>query len=414
MKKVLLMMAVVLVGAGCYAQKANVSKAKNKAMSAENPDFAGARELIAVALEDETTKNLADTWYWAAMIGYKENEFLTTQALLGGQVDEKRKGEAVVESYNYFIEADKLAMTPVFDKKGNEKVDTKTHKNIQQKMLDYYNMQDFVKYGIWLNDQRDFSSAYEVFKMHTDIPDLPMMQDEKLQTKMPRDTVYDQYLYYAGLFATQAGMHPEAIAVFERMKDGDFEAITVNQFLYQEYVEMKDTANFVKVLQESVEKFPAEPWFLQNLINFYIFSGQETTAIDYLDKAIEREPNVAQYYHIRGNLKESVAEYDAALADFDKALSLDPKLADAVAGKGRVYYNQAVKMNEDAAYISDNDEYQKALKDMDEMFAKSLPFFEQAHEIEPENRNYMMILKQLYYRMRMDEKYEKINELLNQ
>jgi len=414
MKKVLFMLVVVLIGTGCYAQKKNVSQAKNKAMAAENPDFTGARALIGEALEDETTKNLADTWYWAGMIGYKENEYLLTQSILTGKVDDKKKGEAVVESYNYFVKADEIAMTPTINKKGKEVVDTKTHKNIQAKMLDYYTSQELVKYGIWLNDQRDFANAYEVFKMHTDIPELKMMQDEKMQAKMPRDTTYNQYLYYTGLFATQAGMHPEAIAIFERMKDGDYEPITVNQFLYQEYVEMKDTANFVRVLQNAIEKFPAEPWFLQNLINFYIFSGQEQTAIEYLDKAIEREPNVAQYYHIRGNLKENAKMYEEALADFDKALAIDPTLADAVAGKGRVYYNQAVKMNEDAAYISDNKQYQKALKEMDEVFAKSLPFFEQAHELDKENRNYMIILKQLYYRLKMDKKYEEINNLLNQ
>ncbi len=414
MKKVFLMIAVVLIGTGCYAQKSNVNKAKNKAMASESPDFNGARELIAIALEDESTKNLADTWYWAGMIGYKENEYLMTQSILTGKTDDQKVGEAVVESYNYFVHADSLAMIPVIDKKGKEKIDTKTRKNIQQKMLEYYSMQNLVKYGIWLNDQRDFVKAYEVFKMHTDIPSLPMMQEEKLQAKMPKDTIYEQYLYYEGIFATQAKMHPEAIAVFESMKDGQFEAITVNQFLYQEYVELKDTVNFVRVLKDATERFPAEPWFLQNLINYYIFSGQETTAIDYLKKAIEREPNVAQYHQILGNLLENAKRYDEALEEFDAAIAIDDKAAEAYAGKGRVFYNQAVKMNEDAAYISDNKVYKQALKDMDAMFAKSLPFFEKAHEVDPENRNYMITLKGLYYRLHMDAKYNEIENKLNQ
>ena len=413
MKKVFLLIAVVLVSAGCYAQKSNVNKAKNKAMAAESPDFEGARALIALALEDESTKSLADTWYWAGMIGYKENEYEMTQSLLTGKSDDKKRGEAVVESYNYFIEADRLAMIPVIDKKGKEKVDTKTRKNIQQKLIEYYTSQDLVKYAIMLNEQRDFQKAYEVFKMHTDIPDLDMMQEEKLQAKLPKDTIYQQYLYYEGLIATQAGLHPEAIAIFESMKDGNCEALSVNQFLYQEYVEMKDTVNFVRVLKDATEKFPAEPWFLQNLINFYIFSGQESTAIDYLNKAIEREPGVAQYHHILGNLEENAKRYEEALKEFDAAIAIDPNLADAYAGKGRVYYNQAVKMNEDAAYISDNKQYQKALKEMDEVFAKSMPFFEKAHELNPEDRNYMITLKTLYYRLHMDEKYEEITNKLN-
>lgn len=414
MKRVLIMLAVVLMGTCCFAQKKNVSTAKNKAMAADNPDFVGAREAINAALQDETTKDLADTWYVAGLIGYKECEYLTQQSYLTGKVDDQKKGEAVVESYNYFLKADNIAMTPVLDKKGNEKVDTKTHKNIQQNMLDYYLGQELVKYGIWLNDQRDFAGAYEVFKMHTDIPNLPMMQDDKLQAKMPRDTIYEQYVYYSGLFATQAGMHKEAIEIFESLKDGNYEPITSNQFLYQEYVELNDTVNFIRVLKDATERFPGEPWFLQNLINFYIFSNQEQEAVEYLNKAIEREPNVAQYYHIRGNLNESLGNYDAALADFDNALNIDPTLADAMAGKGRVYYNQAVKMNEAAAYINDNNEYQQALKAMDEVFAKSLPYFEKAHEMEPDNRNYMTTLKQLYYRFHNDTEYERIENLLNQ
>jgi tetratricopeptide (TPR) repeat protein len=208
-------------------------------------------------------------------------------------------------------------------------------------------------------------------------------------------------------------LHEEAIAELEELKNGDYEAVSVNQFLYQEYVELKDTVKFVATLQDAIARFPQEPWFLQNLINYYIFSGQEQVAIDYLAQAIEREPNVAQYHHIKGNLDENQGNYEAALVDFDNALKLDPTLADAMAGKGRVYYNQAVKLNETAAMISDNKEYEKALKEMNEVFRKSLPFFEKAHEMAPEDRTYLQILKGLYYRFNMTAEYDAISEKLN-
>lgn len=410
MKKVIFMLAVVLMSVNCFAQSSNVKKARNAAMASENPDFTVAREYILPALEDSTTKDVADTWYVAGLIGYQENEHLNAQQMIGQKIDQEKKGQALIESYNYWLKADELGLIP--NAKG--KINTKIRKNISSKMLEYYTMQDLVKYGIYLNDQKDYARAYEVFKLHLDIPNLPMMQDEKMQAKMPKDTIYQQYLFYEGLFATQAEMHPEAIAVFEQMKDGNYEAVSVNQFLYQEYVAMNDTANFVRVLQEATERFPSEPWFLQNLINYYIFSGQEPIAIDYLDKAIAREPNVAQYHHIKGNILENMKQYDAALQSFDNALAIDPTLADAEAGKGRVYYNQAVKMNEDAANIVNDKEYRAKLKEMDETFAKSLPFFEKAHELAPDNRDYMIVLKQLYYRANDDAKYNAIDALLNQ
>ncbi len=413
MKKTLIMAALVLISAGCFAQKANVKKAKNLALQ-ETPDFSGARAAINEALTNEETKDLADTWYTAGLIGYQELSKENEKTYLGQARDEKRAGEAVVESFDYWMKAADLAGQKVLDKKGNEVLaDKKTYALLQKKVLEYYKNQELVKYGIYLNDQRDFATAYGVFQRHLSNPELSLMQNEKLQKEMPKDSIYDQYKYYTAIFAIQAEMHPEAIAVLEEMKDGNYEAITVNQFLYQEYVNVQDTANYVRVLQNAVVRFPQEPWFLQNLINHYIFSGQEQEAINYLDQAIAREPNVAQYHLIKGNLNENQKNYDAALADFDRALAIDPTMADAEAGKGRVYYNQAVKMNEDAALIADAKEYKKALEEMNAMFRQSMPFFEKAHELAPDNRDYMITLRGLYYRFDMTDKYNAINEELN-
>lgn len=411
MKKSLILAVVVLMGTSCFAQKNPlVKKAKSYAM-AETPDFTAARATIEEAIEAAPT---AETYYWAGMIGFQEMTQENYNQMMGKGINQAKAGQAVEESYAYWLKADELAQVPVLNKKGVEvPTDPKMRGNISKKMLEYYKNQELVKYGIYLNEQRDFAGAYQAFKLHTDMPDLAMMQDAKIQKEMPRDTTYEQYKYYAAIFAVQAEMHEEAVAVLETMKDGEYEAISVNQFLYQEYVALKDTAKFVQTLQDAIARFPGEPWFLQNLINYYIFSGQEQTAVEYLAKAIEREPNVAQYHHIKGNLDENLGNYDAALADFDEALRCDPNLADAMAGKGRVYYNQAVKLNEAAALIQDNKAYKKALEEMNGVFRQSLPFFEKAHEMEPENRDYMIVLKGLYYRFHDDAKYEAIVEEMN-
>ena len=410
MKKVLFVAVIVLMSTNCFAQKNPAVKNAKRYIMAETPDFSAARTAIEEAIATEPT---AETYYWAGMIGYQEVTLENYNQMLGKGVNQALAGQAVEESYNYWVEADRLAMIPTLDKKGREVVDTKTRANITKKMLEYYKNQELVKYGIYLNEQRDFEGAFKAFKKHIDMPELDMMQNEKIQKEMPRDSTYIQYKYYTAIFAVQAQLHAQAIAELEELKDGDYEAVSVNQFLYQEYVELKDTVKFVATLQNAIARFPQESWFLQNLINYYIFSGQEQVAIDYLAQAIEREPNVAQYHHIKGNLDENQGNYEAALVDFDNALKLDPTLADAMAGKGRVYYNQAVKLNEAAAMISDNKEYKKALEEMNEVFRKALPFFEKAHEMAPEDRNYMQILKGLYYRFHMTAEYDAISEKLN-
>ena len=411
MKKSLILAVIVLMSAGCYAQKNPLVKKAKSYITSETPDFSAARTAIEEAIEAAPT---AETYYWAGMIGYQELTQENYNQMMGKGVNQAKAGYAVEESYNYWLKADELASVMTLDKKGREVMtDPKTHANITKKMLEYYKQQELVKYGIYLNEQKDFDGAFTAFKMHTDMPNLAMMQDPKLQKEMPRDTTYTQYRYYAAIFAVQAERHEDAVALLKELKNGDYEAISVNQFLYQEYVALKDTAKFITTLQEAIVRFPAEPWFLQNLINYYIYSGQEQTAVDYLAQAIEREPNVAQYHLIKGNLNDNLGHYDEAMQDFDNALAIDPTLADAVAGKGRVYYNQAVKLNEAAAMISDNKAYKKALEEMNAVFKKSLPYFEKAHEMDPTERSYMQILKSLYYRFRMDAKYEEIAEKLN-
>ncbi len=413
MRKTLLMAALVLISAGCIAQKANVNKAKSLILS-ETPDYDQARQLIGAALANEETKNQANTWYVAGLIGYQQDVQANRMALLNQPLDQDQVGQAIMESYDYWVKADEIAMTPTLDKKGREVVDTKTRNNIVKKMLEYYQNQEFIKYGVHLNEQRDFKGAYNVFMRHLKMRDLPMMQEDKLQSQMPKDTIYEQYEYYAALFAIQAKMHNEAIAVLEDLKKGEFEAIAVNQFLYQEYMEeVKDTVNAVRVLQEAMVRFPQEPWFLQNLINYYIFSKQEDKAIEYLNQAIEREPGVAEYHLIKGNLSANQGNNAEALVEYDRALEINPMLAEAHAGKGRVHYNEASKIIEEATYIQDAKAYKAALNKASDKLKESLPFFEKALEVAPDNREYMVILKGIYYRLHMDDKYEAMQDMLN-
>ena len=86
MKKSIFLAALVLISAGCFAQKNMVSKARGLA-DAETPDYAGARAAIAEALQNDETKDQANTWYIAGFIGYKEFENSNLKRQLGQAID---------------------------------------------------------------------------------------------------------------------------------------------------------------------------------------------------------------------------------------------------------------------------------------------------------------------------------------
>ena len=405
MKKVILAIILAVSVTGTYAQKKNVSKAKNKALM-EVPDFKRAREDIKPALTDSITKKQALTWHVAGTIGYKENEAELKKQMLGQKFDADVKGKAIMESYEYFLKAYELDGSP--HAKG--KIKPKFQKDIKAKIKEYYTTQaNLVAYGAHLFEKKDYPATVKVFETYLGIPELPMMNGE-----LKPDSTYYMIKYYTAIASTNGDMNDKAIAYYEDLKDDGYEELIVHQLLYEEYMKKKDTVNFVKTLKAGFEKFPDEPWFLQNLINYYIFSNQTKDAIVYLNAAIQRDPNKAEYQFIKGNLDENMGNLEDARKAFDRAIEIDPKQADAYAGIGRLIYNKGVSMSDAANEIRDNKLYNAAKKKADAVFAESITYFKKAAELKPAEMEYKRTLKNIYYRLKMDKEYEAIDKEKNQ
>ena len=412
MKKSIFLAALVLFGASCFAQKANVSKARNL-VDAETPDYAAAKKAINEALQNEETKDLTNTWYVAGYVSYKEFDANNLNRQMGRQIDVDAWVASVMESIEYWKKAYDLALIPTYDKKGKAKYDTRTPKLILPKVVEYFNNSPLISAGFNAYEANNPSLAYDMFIAHVNIPELPIMQDHPEElAKLLRDTSYYTCLYYAGRFAYEAERYNEAIATLDRMNSEHAtanalrkEIIYANEYIYQIYLEQQDTVNAIASIQNSINLFPEEPWFMQNLINLYINSGQEDKAVEYLDLAIQREPNVGQYYNSKGSILARIGRFDESFAAFDKAIELEPNNALFVSSLGFAYVDLGNKINDDAAYL-DAKAYAVEKKKADAAFQNALTYFEKAYELEPDNYDYKRSLRSLYYRLGMNDKYE--------
>ena len=416
MKKSIFLAALVLVSAGCFAQKSNVSKARALADS-ETPDYAGARAAIEEALANDETKAVANTWYVAGYVGYKEFDAANLNRQMGRNIDVEAWGKAVYESVGYWNKAYELALIPTYDKKGKEKYDTRTPKNILPKLQEYFNYQPLIIAGFTAYENGNPSLAYDMFVTHCNLPESKIFQNYPDEAaKLLVDTSFYTCLYYAGRFAYEAQRYEEAIATLERMNSEHAnknalrkEIIFANEYIYQIYIEQGDTVKAIESIQKSIDLFPEEPWFMQNLINLYINSGQEDKAVEYLDIAINREPNVGQYYNSKGSILARIGRFDESFAAFAKAIELEPNNALFLESLGFAYVDLGNKLNDDAAYL-DNKAYAKAKVEIDAAFKNALPYFEKAYELEPDNDSFKRSLRSLYYRLGMNDKYEALED----
>lgn len=396
MKKIILSLFLLLAFSGVYAQKSNVRKAK-AALNLEVPDFKTAREAIKLALLDSTTNTNAETWYLAGSVGFKESE----SPLI---VDVMIKGNGILESYKYFLTAVKYDSLP--DAKG--KVKPKYSKDIKAKLKSYYTTPIIISYGANLYDKKDYLGAVNAFEVYLGLPKLPLMNNE-----LKMDSTYTKIKYYTALACFNGSKNDKGLSYLNELKSENFEAPTVYRLICDEYLNRKDTLNYERTLKEGFEKLPNDSWFLQNLINTYIFSGRSKEALVYLNTAIERDPKSAQYWYVKGNVDENMNNFDSSMASFNKAIELDPNFAEAYSAKGRLIFNKAVKQADAANDIKDIKAYKAEMKKVDAVFKESLPFFIKASELNPKKREYKETLKQLYYRLKMDAEYEAISKEIN-
>ena len=409
MKKSFLVLASLLciVVAG-YSQKSNVNAAKSKASSLENPDFNAAKQLIEEALVNEETKGSANTWFVAGYVyeTSSDAEFLKIKQGLGG--DMILAGQDAAKAYEYYLKAYELDQLP--NDKG--KVKPKFSKKIQQSLLKFYQEDIFYYYGAEKYNKHEWIDAKNAFEKHTSILDIPFMSTMK---ELPiKDSLYYEKQFLAAQSAWGGSLYEDAVRIFSDLKGKGYQENKVYQSICEIYKnDINDTTSYFNTLLEGNNKFPQEFYYLGNIINHFMFSGQSQEAIKYLDMAIKENQNDAQLYNAYSSILEQQKDIEGAKKYIDQALVLDPNFADAWSTKGRLIYNQAFYKEQESFNASG-----KELKLLEEEFIKlyeeSIPYFQKAIELNPNDFESMKTLKSLYYKLSSQFHINKYEELYNQ
>ena len=404
MKRVLFTMALCVVASASFAQKKAVSQAQSIAKGT-NPDFNEARTLIKGALDNAETKSDAKTWYVAGFIEDQQFNNENKKQMLGQKPNEPVMYQALGEILPYFEKAYELDQLP--NEKG--KVKPKFTKNI--KGILSANHVYYINGGAFYFDQKEYQKAYDFFEQYLKISDMEMFKGEQVAA---RDSNFMTVQFYAAVAATQLKNHDLAVKALERAKSTDYRRNDIFQYLCYEYEQAKDSVNFEKTLMEGMNNFPNEPYYLMSLINTYIYSNRNEKAIEYLNTAIAKDANNAQLYDVLGRVYETgLKDYAKAEESFKKALEIKPDYAESLSNLGRVYFNQAVNKQGEANMINDAKKYQEELAKAKEFFKQALPYFEKAHQLKPDEREYMTALRGIYYNLNMGDKFDAIEAEMN-
>ena len=276
--------------------------------------------------------------------------------------------------------------------------------------------------GMKTDDTKDFKDAVNNFKRVLEINESPF-GTQKVDTTV---------IYNAGVAAHKAGDLDEAIKFYKKSLELNYEAGKIYAMIANILLGQSRAANeagdsvtgkakqeeAVKFLHEGHKVYPDDNYMLVELINYYLMGDTPAKAEEFLDAAIKQEPNKAEYYRAKGSLYEKLNQPEKAEAMYIKTLELNPNDFFAQYNLGNIHLNRVIEDHKVVQDIVDAKEYNAALDKVMEKYEAVIPYFEKALELNPNDKNTLTTLKELYFRLRTknkvyQEKYDKTMEALN-
>ncbi len=264
---------------------------------------------------------------------------------------------------------------------------------------------DFTNEAVNRYNSSDYAGALDAFEKVLEIEAMDMFKGE-----LPVDTAI---IFNAAMAAQKSENFEKAIKYYKQSIEYNYGGAKSYANLSNVLKNAGNEEESVKYLHKGFELFPNDSWMLVELINYYMLGGEPEKAAEYLDKAIALDPSNGSFYRAKGTLYEKTEEFDKAEEMYLKALELSPEDFTSQYNLGVLKLNMVSVKHKAANEIMDAKKYNAAIKVVFAEYEKVIPYFTRVLEINPDEKNSMMLLKELYFKLRNEnEAYlEKYNEM---
>jgi len=283
------------------------------------------------AIVNEKTKDKAKTWFTRGDIYYQLlDTSMVGKKLFGKYAKALPAGEAQQKAIESFQKA--LALDGPTGEFGKQTPD---------RLKNLYIMA--LNAGVSGYQAKNYDKAVAGFRQAALIN--PQDTTALLYSAFSQDAKQDlagakaSYTQLLGLDAYKA--KPAPVAVYSR--------------LLQIARDEKNTAEAQQIVRRALVAYPANKTFLIEDLNLAMAAGGGAPALEKLNKTIAADPNNANLYAVRGSFydiqvksastpADKQAKADLAVADYRKAVELDPKNFDAQYNLGVFEFNQAAAL----------------------------------------------------------------------
>jgi len=370
-KKGLLTLVLVLFTNIISAQKHNVV---NASIALRNEEYVDAKKYIDEAYDTESTSNDAKMW------NYRSQIYLQI-ALKEAKLDADAIFKAT-EAHLKCLQTDKKGRIIVRKWTSKEDVLSGTVNcgyKLFNKAIEEYNS------GNYKSSLKHYAAIFEI---------IPLDKEDQLKRgNITAETIYmNSYLA-----ASKMKDNKQSKEFLQMLIDVNFNDPSIFAYMSNIFLEEGETDKALEYLALGRESFEEDQGLINTEINLYIQLGRTSELIGKLGEAIALDEENELLYFNRGTIYDQEGDIDNAKKDYLTALELNPSAFGANYNLGALYFNQGVETKNKANATSNNSLYKKLNNDADAVFAKALPYLETAHNVNAEDKNTLLSLKQLYY-----------------
>ncbi len=277
----------------------------------------------------------------------------------------------------------------------------------------------FRETGLKCFDTKDYICAFESFRYLHLINQTPGMLTKDANGNVAKDSAV---IFYTGIAALNANLSDSALRYLQMaysIKHKPTDAIIYMKKIYIE--NKKDTVGAMELLKTAYNNKPAESGLLIELLQMYLYKGQNDIAFEYLKKGMQNDPKNDVLYLAEGILFEKLGKPDNALESYLKAIELNPMQTNGYTNIGAIYLEKAnTKFSEaDKIPLKERAKTDAVIAEAYVFLKKALPYYEKSSELlESKNIDVLKTLKQVYYKLKqkdssLEKRYNEIVALLD-
>lgn len=354
------------------------------------------------AIRNEKTAKKAKTWYYRGKIHYK----LFRSSDKEHQEFVKEKGGKVpmiaVRSYLKALELDDAG---------------KYSKEIRKELPVLKSA--LLNYGVKAFNERDYKKAFNTFN-------LGVRTGETLNDGKPVDTLA---YFNAGLAARQLGKDSIALEHFKtsiKLNNQEAKSYFIASRILKEQGKRKEA---FRMVQKGREEHPEFRKLVLEELDYFIRLGKYKKARKKLEKAVEKNKRNPVLHFSLGTVYDrlyqnsgvdsvAIGDKDSSLfkeakEHYKEAIRLDSSFHSAFYSLGALYYNRGADVLNASNTLKGQAKYEEEIAKAKKDLQKAKPFLERALEIEPQDQQTLISLRNLYSRLDKKKKAQKLQKRID-